>query len=325
MKALGIVLLAAVIGFLGYQVAYPKIFDPTFFPKDPTQFTETKTKAPPVVETPKVAEVKKEEPKSEEPMAKPEPKPEPKAETPAPAMAAAGEGVKKEEAPEDPNVFHPPVFPPLDQVVKDWKEIPKQVFPRPVVLHKGVEFVMSIGKSKVGPGGTALAVDQVGDNLVVAPAANSPAHSEVALDDTNLKEILNEAYETWKVQMVEYKKRQFEFKLHAAERKASEPPSKGGAPTVAASNDKPKRDGDGTYPVLLNSMKTGQVTEITPTNIKKWGEAAQEKIDGKNYWTVIVNYTTKTMFGDFDTEAQARIFNGKVEKWVYTGSGEVVP
>src|SRR5665213_2768978 len=114
MKALGIIVLAAVVGFLGYQVAYPKIFDQTFFPKDPTQFTETKTKSPVAPETPKVAaEVKKEEPKAE-----------------------------------DPNVFHPPVFPPLEEVVKDWKEIPKKAFPRPVVLHKGVEFVMSIGKSK---------------------------------------------------------------------------------------------------------------------------------------------------------------------------------
>jgi hypothetical protein len=31
------------------------------------------------------------------------------------------------------------------------------------------------------------------------------------------------------------------------------------------------------------------------------------------------------MFGDFDTQAQARVANGKVEKWIYTGSGEVVP
>jgi hypothetical protein len=31
------------------------------------------------------------------------------------------------------------------------------------------------------------------------------------------------------------------------------------------------------------------------------------------------------MFGDFDVEAQARVFGGVVEKWVYTGSGEVVP
>lgn len=323
MKALGILLLAVLVGTLGYTVAYPKIFDPAFFPKDRTNFTETKTAQP---ETPKVAAVTpKEEPKPEpkpEPEMKPEPKPEPKPELPTVAAAPGmGEATKKEE---DPNEFHPPVFPPLEQVVKDWKEIPKKAFPRPVKLLKAVEFVMPIGKSKVGPGGMATAVDQDGDNLIVAPTETSPARSQIALDDTDLKQTLSQAYETWKVEMVAYKRRQFDFRKNAAQRQ-SETPAKGGKTTAVASNDKPERAGDGTYPLLLASMKAGQVTEITPTNIKKWSDATQEKIDGKQYWCVIVNYTTKTMFGDFDTEAQARILNGKVEKWVYTGSGEVVP
>jgi hypothetical protein len=335
MKALGIIVVAVVIGFLGYQVAYPKFFGEGFFPKERTEFTETKTAQP---EAPKVATKKAEEPKpapvvasttpKEEPkpeMApKPEePKPEPKPETP-PAMATTGglgEATKKEE---DPNAFHPPVFPPLDDVVKGWKEIPKKVFPRPVKLLKEVEFVMPIGKSKVGPGGMAWAVDQEGDNLVVSPTETSPAHSQVPLSDTDLKETMSQAYENWKVAMVEYKRKQFEFRKNAASRATEAPTGKKGGPAVA-SNDKPERAGDGSYPLLLASMKAGQVTEITPTNVKKWGEATSEKIEGKNYWTVIVNYTTKTMFGDFDTEAQARILNGKVEKWVYTGSGEVVP
>ncbi len=324
MKALGILLLAVLVGALGYQVAYPKIFDPSFFPKDRTQFTETKTAQPPAqvaAVTPK--EEPKAEPKPEPEMAKPEPKPEPKPELPAVAAAPGmGEATKKEE---DPNEFHPPQFPALDDVVKGWKEIPKKAFPRPVKLLKAVEFVMPIGKSKVGPGGMATAVDQDGDNLIVAPTETSPARSQVSIDDTDLKQTLSQAYETWKVEMVAYKRRQFEFRKNAATRQ-SEAPSKDPKKAVAnASNDKPERAGDGTYPLLLASMKGGQVTEITPTNIKKWGEATQEKIDGKNYWCVIVNYTTKTMFGDFDTEAQARVLNGKVEKWVYTGSGEVVP
>jgi len=327
MKAFGILLLALVVGGLGYQVAYPKFFGEGFFPKERTEFTETKTKQP---EQPKPAEApKKEEAKPEvamaetkpEPKPEPETKPEPKPEMPTIAAAGGmGEAVKKEE---NPNEFHPPVFPPLDEVVKGWKEIPKKAFPRPVKLLKGVEFTMSVGKSKVGPGGMATAVDQEGDNLVVAPTETSPAHSMVPIDDTDLKETLNQAYETWKVAMVEYKRKQFEFRKTASTR-ASDTPKKGG-PTVVASNDKPERAGDGTYPLLIDSMKKGQVTEITLTNVKKWGEAASEKIEGKTYWTVIVNYTTKTMFGDFDTEAQARILNGKVEKWVYTGSGEVVP
>jgi hypothetical protein len=72
-------------------------------------------------------------------------------------------------------------------------------------------------------------------------------------------------------------------------------------------------------------MKAGEVTEIKPDNIKSWSDPTQEKIDGTEFWTVNVKYETQTMFGKFETEAQARIKNGRVEKWVYTGSGEVVP
>ncbi|MDB6006677.1 MAG: hypothetical protein JWR15_3664, partial [Prosthecobacter sp.] len=93
----------------------------------------------------------------------------------------------------------------------------------------------------------------------------------------------------------------------------------------SSSNDKPTKDADGSYPLLLASMKSGEVTEIKPDNIKSWSDPTQEKIDGTEYWTVNVKYETQTMFGKFETEAQARIKNGRVEKWVYTGSGEVVP
>ena len=102
-------------------------------------------------------------------------------------------------------------------------------------------------------------------------------------------------------------------------------PSSIDAKVAAVSNDAPKKNSEGAYDLLLASMKAGQVTEITPTNVKKWGDVQVEKIDGKDYFTIIVDYTTKTMFGDFDTQAQARVAGGKVEKWIYTGSGEVVP
>ena len=90
-------------------------------------------------------------------------------------------------------------------------------------------------------------------------------------------------------------------------------------------NSKPEKAEDGSYPLLLASMKSGQVTEIKPDNIKHWGDPQSEKIDNITYWTVVVKYETQTMFGKFETEAQARIRDGKVEKWVYVGSGEVVP
>ena len=215
----------------------------------------------------------------------------------------------------------PPNFPPLEDVLKGWKEIPKKAFPRQVKLKKETEFVMAVGKSKVPVGGTATAVDQSGDLLIIAPTPNSPARSQIPLGDTDLKETMTVAYESWKVQMTEWKRKQWEFEKNAEKNPAPKISTTKG-PVVAGA---PERSADGSYPVLLASMKSGQVTEITPTNIKKWGDVKKEKIDGKEYFTVVVNYTTKTMFGDFDAAAQARIANNKVEKWVYTGSGEVVP
>ena len=320
MKALGLILLALIVGFVGYQFAYPKLDDWAQFPKyvekpavDPNYVAKKEEPPKPKKEEPKVAET---------PMPEP-PKPEPKPEEPKPAVAMTpdlGKEAKKEPKPDE---FTPPDFPPIEQVVKNWGEIPKKAFPREVKLRREVEFVVNVNGNKlgtkVGAGGKVHVIDQDGDMVTVAPTPVSPARVKVAMADTDLKETLTDAYEKWKPAMVEYLRKQWDYK-HNHKQEVVAATSKG-----PQRGDKPERSPDGTYPLLLASMKAGQVTEITPTNIKKWGDALLVKIDGKEYWTVNVNYTTKTMFGDFDTEAQARIFSGKVEKWVYTGSGEVVP
>jgi hypothetical protein len=205
-------------------------------------------------------------------------------------------------------------------------EIPKSAFPRPVKMLKPVEFVTIINGNKIGSkvpaGGDAHVISQDGLTLTVAPTPASAAKAQVPIDDTDLKAVLNSAYERWKVAMTEYKRRQHLFAKESAGR-ANE--AKASGKTAVVSNDAPKKNSEGSYDLLLASMKSGQVTEITPTNVKKWGDVQVEKIDGKDYFTILVDYTTKTMFGDFDTQAQARVANGKVEKWIYTGSGEVVP
>lgn len=318
MKAFGILLLALLVGFVGYQYAYPKLDDWAQFktltekavvvqpeqPKRIANFEIPVTK--PVVDEPKIEPRKMEEPKKAEP---------------APVVMA--EPPKKEPNPDE---FQPPVFPPIEDVVKGWKEIPKKAFPREVTLLKDVEFVVTRNGNKFGTkvaaGGKVHALEQDGDKVIVAPAPTSPARVQVALSDTNLKEMLTDAYERWKPMMVDYLRRQWEFKRTASAKTTS---SGATSPKLTGRNDKPERSPDGSYPVLLASMKAGAVTEITPTNVKKWGDLNVEKIDGQEYFTIIVDYTTKTMFGDFTTSAQARVREGKVVKWIYTGSGEVVP
>ncbi|HSJ00875.1 MAG TPA: hypothetical protein VK956_00425 [Verrucomicrobium sp.] len=315
MKALGILIILLGVGFVAFQYGYAPVADYFGLEKPKPQVVEVKQPEVVKVEAPKV----KTEPVPEPP--KPEmPKPEPVM-TPPP-VADLGASIKKPDA----DGFLAPDFPPLEQVVKNWSDIPKSAFPRPIKLMKNVEFEGEIGgrkmNSKMTAGGIASAVAQAGENLIVAPAPTSPVRATISIDDTDLKAVLTDVYERWKVDRTAMLKRQFLFAQNSANNAKA---TSAASPAVATRGDKPVKNAEGTFDVLLASMKAGQVTEITPANIKKWGDAALEKIEDKEYWTVIVDYTTKTMFGDFDTQAQARIFGGKVEKWIYTGSGEVVP
>jgi hypothetical protein len=249
------------------------------------------------------------------------PKPEaPKPEMPvvmAPEPAPIPEPSKPKEG-----EFVPPEFPPIETVVGNWSTIPKSACPRPVKMNRQFEFKIKIGSgtaSSVVPAGRdVIAVAQQGQTLVIAPTPDSTARGEVSMEDTNLKDVLTSTYDKWKVWRLETLRHAHEFKKTAGSRVIKS------GPTVAG-DDKPEKNAEGAYPLLLASMSAGEVTEIKPDNIKEWGEVAREKIDDTDFWTIIVKYETVTMFGKFDTEAQARIKNGKVLKWVYTGSGEVVP
>ena len=324
MKAFGILILLVAVGFVGFQYAYEPIAEYIGLEKPkPVVIAEVQPTVVKVVTPPPMV------PKKEEPAPMPV-VPTPPMPEPMPQITMTDTKLSAPIAKADADGFMPPTFPPIEEVVKNWMEIPQKAFnpPRPVKVMKPVEFMRVIAGNKIGSkvpaGGIAYVTGQDGVNLTIALTSepNAPV-SQVNIDDTDIKSVLTDAYERWKVAMTEYQRRQHQFAKDSSSRAAET--KKAGVVAPATTGDAPKKNGEGQYDVLLASMKMGQVTEITPTNIKKWGDAQLEKIDGKDYWTVIVDYTTKTMFGDFDTQAQARIFGGKVEKWIYTGSGEVVP
>jgi hypothetical protein len=314
MKAILVLIIAAALTFLSYKFVYPPIAASLGIDKlgkeEPTPVVVVapkpeKTEPIPEAPTPAMEAPKPEAPKPEMPVVMaPEPAP-----TPEPPKPKEGE-------------FVPPEFPPIETVVGNWSTIPKSAFPRPVKMNRQFEFKIKIGSgtaSSVVPAGRdVIAVAQQGQTLVIAPTPDSTARGEVSMEDTNLKDVLTSTYDKWKVWRVETLRRAHEFKKTAGTRVVKS------GPTVAG-DDKPEKNAEGAYPLLLASMSAGEVTEIKPDNIKEWGEVAREKIEDTDFWTIIVKYETVTMFGKFDTEAQARIKNGKVLKWVYTGSGEVVP
>jgi len=315
MKALGILLLAIGVGVFAYFKAYDWVIDQIGI-----------VKAPPVIEAPK-PEIVEAPPPPPPPMPEPEPAPmpEPPKPEPPPMPKMVDTGLGKSTPKVDEDGFTHPDFPPIAEVVKNWTAIPKSAFPRPIKLTKPVDFELVIGNNRVGSrvnaGAEAHAIAQQGMSLIVAPSPESKARATINIDDTNIKDTLTEAYERWKVQRTAILKRAWQRQKMAA----SQPGAAAAASNAPINTAKPEKAADGTYQVLLSSMTAGDVTEVTPASISKWEDPQQENVDGKNYWTIVVTYTTKTMFGDFTTHAKAFIYNGRVEKWLYRDSGEVVP
>jgi len=87
----------------------------------------------------------------------------------------------------------------------------------------------------------------------------------------------------------------------------------------------PEAENDGRVPIMMRSIRSGDVSEIRLNEISYWGPIRYEIVDNRAYWTATVNYKTTSLFGTFPTEAMALMRNGKVENWLYTGSLEEVP
>lgn len=216
-----------------------------------------------------------------------------------------------------------PVFEPIEALTGNWLKIPASAFsePREVKLLQDAMFKMSVGASKIAAGATVFAVAASNGLLTLAPTKTSPARAEVPIDGTDLKARLNDVYEKWKVL------RAAELKAAAARRQMAAAQGAGAVPSSseADASGKPVRGSDGGYPLLIASMRRGQVTEITPENIIGWQEPQPATIQGKNGWAVKLNFNAKTIFGPQPVEAQALVLDGKVMGWYFLGSGEEVP
>ncbi len=239
-----------------------------------------------------------------------------------PAVVEVPKPVAQKAAPAAP-VSSGPKVESIEALTGNWLKIPVSAFPREVKLLQDAMFKMSVGASKIAAGGIAYALGADNGVLTLAPTVTSPARAQLPLDGTDLKARLNAVYEKWKITRVE------ELKAIAMKKAMNQPSTPaveaGPSSTEADASGKPLRDSTSAYPLLVASMKRGQVTEIKPESILRWQDAQPVTIQGKQGWAVKVECNVKTIFGLQQIEAQALVLNGKVTGWYYTGSGEEVP
>jgi hypothetical protein len=306
MKALLVLILAAAVGIAAYQYE-PQLGAWLGLNMKPTP---PLVQAPVVVEVPKVSvkvEPKKEAPKPKSETKMEEPKPVAPPPLPAPTKPKEGE-------------FVAPTFPSIDERTSNWTAIPANMFPRQVKCSKDISLKGKVGGTTVPAGNPIWAISANGANLVVAPAPASPFRGEISIDDCDFKAIVTGIYKGFVTQQVALAKAKFD-----QDRMAKANPAAAAKPKGITGDPQPTKDGDGAYPWLLASMGAGEVTEIKKDNIKAWGDAKKQKVDGKDVWVVEVTFEAKTPFGNFETIAAAHVKDGQVLKWLYRDTGEVVP
>ena len=78
----------------------------------------------------------------------------------------------------------------------------------------------------------------------------------------------------------------------------------------------PEQIADGQVPVVVKSILGGAQPGLTMNRVEKWSQIKQERIEGRPYWTVEVDYMADSIFGNFPARAKALIERGQVVKWI---------
>ncbi len=219
-----------------------------------------------------------------------------------------------------PPGYVPPVIPDIEEATARWTRIPATAFPRQVKLLRPAAFTGTYGQTRMNAGSEVTALAFASGSLTIAPAPASPMRATVPVDDTDLKILLTTAYARWRDARLADAKLAWERSQKSPSPVASLTPS-----SQSAADGRPQASADGTYPLLLASMKSGMVTEVTPTSITRWGTPEPGDFNGKRCWNVPVDYDASTTFGKFSTTAVAKVVDGRVAGWFYLGSGEPVP
>ena len=242
-----------------------------------------------------------------------------------------------------------PDFKPIEELVGNWKKIPASAFPRQVTLKAKAKYIFAggAGSSTAPAGGKTFAISFSGDKLVITPNKQSNVRGTISINDTNYKEILGDEYEKYK----QRKKREIYAQRERARTIAATEVETTQTTSSANTNESqtnrvtsisriskeklsdyeneigkmPEAENDGRVPIMMRSIRSGDVSEIRLNEISYWGPIRYEIVDNRAYWTATVNYKTTSLFGTFPTEAMALMRNGKVENWLYTGSLEEVP
>jgi len=213
-----------------------------------------------------------------------------------------------------------PAFRSIEEITKEWSQIPSRAFPRKFKTKVDLTFDGAAGKTVLPSGSEAWAGGMIAGMLIVMKNKDDGDRIQVPLANTDLKETMTMLYEKYKDF---HRKRVLKQREEARARKGR---SSGAAePQMTTAGPKPEVAAGGVVTVALSDIKSGKYVELKESSINSWGHLAFDEVEGVSYWTVPVQCTVENpLFGPQPTEVMALIRDNKVAKWIYTGSHEPV-
>ncbi len=254
--------------------------------------------------------------------------------------APAGVAVARPDEDEIARRYPMPEFKPIEELVGGWKKIPASAFPRQVTLKAPatLKLTRGTGTSTLEAGRTVYALEGTPDGaLVIAPVPDAVMRGTVPMDATDFQAVLEKVYDQFKKRMsAEVQQKREAARTAAAQAATATVPVVGAgfdqsppAGALAVIGPKPKQNGDSTVPIVQASIAERQRTRKhaePPADTRLgWGMVHYREIERQPYWVCEVKYTARTIFGEFPAEALALIRHGKVERWIYAGTGEPLP
>lgn len=211
---------------------------------------------------------------------------------------------------------------PLEEITKDWTDVPARAYPKQVVADTMVSADLILNGKKVGkkdfkPGEPLKPVKVSNDKLLVSSFSNDKLRAVVPVSQTDFKEQIQKRYDDFVKEAEEKVAKQRASARIALLKREKEERAAGAVKPVIHTRDTVSKTelGDPRLSPVKASIRSGVLAyELDEVVSYYW--IGKESFGGQSYETVLVDFKGRTMFGTFESQYKCLLQNGKVVKWV---------
>lgn len=208
---------------------------------------------------------------------------------------------------------------PLLEIVDNWRQVPPKAYPKQVTIKQRVAFQLvvdgqAVGASVAVPGTLVAPLGLDGETLQVASLANQSMKSQLPVDQTDFKDLVQNHYDEF---VVNIRNQVHSNRAKAKKNLVANPEIYKNFGKAEEGWDDPN---DPLFELVKASLAKGEVKAVQLNEAKQFRWNGSEKINGDKYQgtfdTVSVKFEVNTIFGVFPNEFKCLVQAGRVVGWI---------